>query len=130
MAWIAVYLITAGQLTNELWSRGRHVTPGYAAYHQMLEQLGLPFHHGQAAQTPAIAWAKGAAWTLLPSPITVVSAATVQPFSPETTWYVLVAGASGFAVALLLAPGVRSSRARLPLGWRPDPPDPPPLRAV
>lgn len=44
--YLALYLVAANPLTQQVWLRGGHATPEQWAYHTLLERMGIVHHHG------------------------------------------------------------------------------------
>jgi hypothetical protein len=50
--YLAVSLAIGGAASSQAWLRGGHVTADHLTYHQWLDRLGFPHHHGAANEGP------------------------------------------------------------------------------
>lgn len=75
---VGVYLVAGGPILANAWRTGAHATPEQWAFHQQMEQRGIPRHHGpapvddgsarSAPEQPTPAVSAGASYTGLAGP--------------------------------------------------------------
>ena len=124
--WIGVYLIWGSLLTHRLWLHGWHTTPEQWAYHALMEQLGIPHHHGYVDDEPRSSPDGSAAATARRSDgPDLVAAQMVALAGPADGSSMLAATMGALVVGLGLT--IRLVRRRPSTATRfPDPPEPPP----
>jgi hypothetical protein len=83
--YLVVYLVAVAPLAGAAWVRGGHVTPEQWAYHQQLERLGVPHHHGSAGQAVAEQASPARASLETASALVSVSPSTAFRAAPPAT---------------------------------------------